>query len=294
MEQDRHEYHVAYVGADTPARRLLRLLGYAVLVLVTIVMVVPFIWMVSTSLKPPGSEFAWPPELFPREIYFGNYTELFTLLPFGQYFVNTAFITVATLVGQLIICSMAAYGFARLHFIGRDTIFIFYLATMMIPFQVTLIPLFLIVNNLGWVNTYVGLIVPGISSVFGIFLLRQSFLSVPEDYRDAARVEGANEFRIYAQIFMPLNGPALATLAVFSFMGTWTDLLWPLLIARDQPMRTLELGLAYYSLRPNAYVQPNWPLLMAGAVIVMTPVLIVYFFAQRYFIAGISLSGVKG
>ncbi|MCZ7543027.1 MAG: carbohydrate ABC transporter permease [Anaerolineae bacterium] len=221
-------------------------------------------------------------------------SSFFTLLPFGQYFLNTVIVTAFTVIGQLVICSMAAYGFARLNFIGRNTIFILYLATMMIPFQITLIPLFLIVHNLGWVNSFAGLIVPGISSVFGIFLLRQAFLGIPNDYQDAARIDGASEWRIFAQIFLPLTGPALATLAVFAFMGTWTDLLWPLLIARDQGMRTLELGLAYFSVRPNAYIQPNWPLLMAAAVVVMLPVLVVYFFAQRYFITGIALSGVKG
>ena len=272
----------------------LRVVGYSVLIMVTVMMVVPFIWMMTTSLKPTGSEFAWPPELLPRQVDVSNYEQLFTLLPFGRYFLNTVIVTALTVVGQLVICSMAAYGFARLNFMGRDIIFILYLATMMIPFQITLIPLFLIVNGLGWVNTFQGLVIPGISSVFGIFLLRQAFLGIPKDYQDAARIDGANEWRIFAQIFLPLNGPALATLAVFAFMGTWTDLIWPLLIARDQEMRTLELGLAYFSVRPNAYVQPNWPLLMAAAVVVMFPVLVVYFFAQRYFIAGISLSGVKG
>jgi multiple sugar transport system permease protein len=130
--------------------------------------------------------------------------------------------------------------------------------------------------------------------VFGIFLLRQSFLNVPRDYQDAARIDGANEWTIYLRVFLPLNGPALTTLAVFTFMGTWTELLWPLLIARREEMRTLELGLAYFNTRPNAFLQPNWPLLMAGAVVVMLPVLIIYIFAQRYFVRGISLSGVKG
>ncbi|GAB4435428.1 MAG: carbohydrate ABC transporter permease [Anaerolineae bacterium] len=291
MEQTMESHIVSQKGPlDLP----LRILGYAILLLVTLLMVVPFIWMLTTSLKPSGSEFAWPPELLPREIDTTNYEQLFTLLPFGQYFLNTVIVTAFTVIGQLVICSMAAYGFARLNFMGRNTIFILYLATMMIPFQITLIPLFLIVHNLGWVNSFAGLIVPGISSVFGIFLLRQAFLGIPNDYQDAARIDGASEWRIFAQIFLPLTGPALATLAVFAFMGTWTDLLWPLLIARDQGMRTLELGLAYFSVRPNAYIQPNWPLLMAAAVVVMLPVLVVYFFAQRYFITGIALSGVKG
>ncbi len=260
------------------------ILGYAVLIAVTLGMVVPFIWMVTTSLKPSGSEFSYPPELLPKTLDFTNYVNLFTLVPFGRYFLNTLVVTVFTVAGQLIVCSMAAYGFARLHFFGRDTIFILYLATMMIPFQITLIPLFLIVFGLGWINTYQGLIVPAISSVFGIFLLRQAFQGIPQDYHDAARIDGASEWVIFTRIFLPLTGPALTTLAVFAFMGTWTDLLWPL----------LELGLAYFNASTTAFRQTNWPLVMAAAVVVMLPVLIVYIFAQRYFVAGIALSGVKG
>jgi multiple sugar transport system permease protein len=277
---------------DTP----LRILGYTVLILVTLTMVVPFIWMITTSLRPSGSEFSYPPQIIlpPNEWDFSNYVRLFTLVPFGQYFVNSIFITLMVVIGQLVVCSMAAYGFARLNFVGRDTIFVLYLATMMIPYQVTLIPLFLIVFNLGWINTYQGMIIPALSSVFGIFLLRQSFLGVPRDYQDAARIDGASEWTIFTRVFLPLNGPALATLGVFAFMGTWTDLLWPLLIARDQKLRTLELGLAYFNASTTAFRQTNWPLVMAAAVVVMLPVLIIYIFAQRYFVEGISLSGVKG
>jgi len=272
----------------------LKILGYLALILVTATMVVPFIWMVTTSLKPSHAVFTYPPELLPRELNFENYTMLFTLVPFGRYFVNTLTVTVFTVVGQIFITSLAAYGFARLRFIGRDFLFIVCLATMMVPYQVTLIPLFLLVFGLGWVNTYQGLIIPGVSSVFAIFLLRQAFLGVPQDYQAAARIDGASEFRIYWRIFMPLNGPALATLAVFAFMGTWTDLLWPLLIARTPEMRTLELGLAYFNSSTSAFRQTNWPLMMAASVVVMLPVLVIYIFAQRYFIRGISLSGVKG
>ena len=272
----------------------IKILGYSVLILVALSMVVPFMWMVTTSLRTPGAEFSYPPQILPQEFNFSQYQRLFDNLPFARYFLNTAIVTAATVVGQLIICSMAAYGFARLNFMGRDTVFVLYLMTMMIPFQITLIPMYLIITQLGWVNTYQGMIVPGISSAFGIFLLRQSFLNIPRDYQDAARIDGANEWVIFTRVFLPLNGPTLATLAVFAFMGTWTDLLWPLLIARSEELRTLELGLAYFNARPNAFVQPNWPLLMAGAVVVMLPVLIVYIFAQRYFIQGISLSGVKG
>lgn len=278
----------------TPFHFVLQVAGYLALTIVALIMVIPFEWMIVTSLKPSGTEFSYPPQLWPRQADWTNYVRLFTLVPFARYFANTIFVTTLIVLGQLLICSLAAYGFARLNFIGRDAIFILYLATMMIPFQVTLIPLYLMVFRLGWVNTYTGMIVPSISSAFGIFLLRQSFLSVPRDFQDAARIDGASEWRIYAQVILPLNGPALATLGVFAFMGAWTDLLWPLLIARDKEMRTLELGLAYFNASTSAFKQPNWPLVMAAAVVVMLPVLIVYIFTQRYFVAGISLTGLKG
>lgn len=267
------------------------------LLAVALMMVLPFLWMLSTSVKTPGTEFSYPPQFIPDRIDPSAYVKLFTLVNFGQYFVNTIIVTAGTVVGQLVICSMAAYAFARLHFLGRDMIFVFFLATMMVPFQIILIPLYLMVFAAGGVNTYWGLIAPGVSSAFGIFLLRQAFLTVPRDLQDAARVDGASEWTIYRRIFLPLNVPALATLGVFAFMGAWADLLWPLLIARSQGMRTLELGLAYFTSSASGFgqlTQPNWPLVMAAAVVVMLPVLLVYFVAQRYFMEGISITGVKG
>lgn len=278
----------------TPLRIAIFSLGYVALIVMAALMVVPFEWMVVTSLKPSGTEFAYPPELWPKRVDWSNYTRIFTLVPFALYFVNTIFVTTCIVVGQLIIGSLAAYSFARLHFIGRDVIFLLYLATMMIPFQIILIPLYLMVFRFGWINTYWGLIIPGLSSAFGIFLLRQSFLGIPRELQDAARMDGASEWRIYWQVMLPLVGPALATLGVFAFMGSWTDLIWPLLIARDKELRTLELGLAYFNASTSAFKQPNWPLVMAASVTVMLPVLIVYIFTQRYFVAGISLSGLKG
>jgi multiple sugar transport system permease protein len=266
---------------------------YALLIVVGIGMVLPFLWMITTSLQAPGSAFSYPPKIIPTSLDFTSYRQIFTLVPFARYFLNTVIVTVCTVVGQLIFCSTAAYGFARLQFIGRRALFILFLSTMMIPFQVTMIPLFLMVFQLGWVNSYVGLIAPAISSAFGIFLLRQAFLTIPRDYQDAARIDGASEWAIFWRVFLPLVKPALATVGVFAFMGSWNDLLWPLLISRDQEHRTLELGLAYFNASTSSFQQPNWPLVMAAAVVVLLPVLIVYIFAQRYFVAGIALSGVK-
>lgn len=272
----------------------LRILAFAMLCAVALMMTAPFLWMLLTSLKTQQEAFQFPPSLLPARPVWENYTQLFTLVPFGRYFLNTLLVTVAVVIGQLFVCSLAAYAFARLNFMGRDTLFVLYLATMMVPFQVTLIPLYLLVFQLGWVNTYWGLIAPGLSSAYGIFLLRQAFLTVPQELVDAARIDGASEFTIYSRVFLPMNGPSLATLGVFAFLGTWTDLLWPLLIVRNPQMRTLELGLAYFQSSIPQFVQPNWPLLMAAAVVVMLPVIMVYLMAQRYFVEGISLGSVKG
>lgn len=272
----------------------LRILAFAMLCAVALMMTAPLLWMLLTSLKTQQEAFQFPPSLLPARPVWENYTQLFTLVPFGRYFLNTLLVTVAVVIGQLFVCSLAAYAFARLNFMGRDTLFVLYLATMMVPFQVTLIPLYLLVFQLGWVNTYWGLIAPGLSSAYGIFLLRQAFLTVPQELVDAARIDGASEFTIYSRVFLPMNGPSLATLGVFAFLGTWTDLLWPLLIVRNPQMRTLELGLAYFQSSIPQFVQPNWPLLMAAAVVVMLPVIMVYLMAQRYFVEGISLGSVKG
>jgi multiple sugar transport system permease protein len=185
---------------------------------------------------------------------------------------------------------MAAYAFARLRFKWRDKIFAIYLATMMIPAIVTLIPTFLIVNAFGWLNTYWGLITPALTSVWGIFLLRQFFLTIPRDYEDVARLDGASELTIFWRIILPLSKPALATLAIFAFMGTWKDFLWPLIVTNTNEMRTVEVGIAmFHSLHAR-----HWPHQMAAAVVVMLPIVVVFFLAQRYFIRGITLTGLKG
>ena len=285
---------MTYRRKKNPYMGAIRILGFATLCALALLMMAPFLWMLLTSLKTQQEAFQYPPSFLPETPQWNNYTQLFTLVPFARYFLNTVIVTAAVVLGQLLISSLAAYAFARLNFMGRDTIFLFYLATMMVPFQITLIPLYLLVFQLGWVNTYWGLIAPGLSSAYGIFLLRQAFLTMPEELSDAARIDGASELGIYWRIFVPLNGPALATLGVFAFLGTWTDLLWPLLIVRDERLRTLELGLAYFNSAVPQFVQPNWPLLMAAAVVVMLPIIVVYLFTQRYFTEGIAISGVKG
>jgi multiple sugar transport system permease protein len=270
--------------------RLSHLATYAVLVVLGATMVIPFVWMVSTSLMTDLEVYQFPPRLFPQAPQWDNYAGALTRLPFGRYFLNTILVTGASVVGQLVTCSMAAYAFARLDFKGRDTLFGVYLATMMIPTIVTLIPAFLIINAFGWMDTYWALFTPLLTSVWGIFLLRQFFQTLPRDYEDAAHLDGASAWTIYWRIILPLSRPALATLAIFAFLNAWKDFLWPLIVTTRNDMRTVEVGISMFS----SIYGTNWPYQMAAAVVVLLPLLVVFFFTQKYVIEGISLTGLKG
>jgi multiple sugar transport system permease protein len=275
-------------------RRLRARLGtfatYAALAVLGATMLVPFLWMVSTSFMTDLEVYQYPPRLFPSTLRWSNYTNALTTMPFGRFFVNTLVVTAAAVVGQLLTCAMAAYAFARLRFRGRDALFGLYLATMMIPAIVTLIPAFLIVNAFGWMNTYWALFTPLLTSVWGIFLLRQFFLTLPRDYEDAARLDGASDWTIFWRVILPLSKPALATLALFAFMNAWKDFLWPLTVTSENEMRTVEVGIAMFS----SIYGTNWPYQMAAAVVVMLPLLVVFMVTQRAFIEGISITGLKG
>lgn len=265
------------------------LLTYVVLLLLAISMLIPFLWMVSTSLMGELEVYQFPPTFIPSTWKWNNFLEAMTLQPFGRFFLNTAVVAAASVAGQLVFCSMAAFAFARLRFSGRDRLFAVYLGTMMIPAIVTLIPAFLIINMFGWMNTYWALFTPTLSSVWGIFLLRQFFQTIPRDLEDAARVDGASDFTIFWKIIIPLSKPALATLAIFSFMTAWKDFLWPLIVTNRTDMRTVEVGIAGFS---NLY-STDWPHQMAAAVVVMLPIVIVFFLAQKYFVRGITFTGIK-
>lgn len=267
-----------------------QLLKYFVLVLLALSMLIPFLWMISTSLMNELEVYQFPPKFLPSAWKWSNFIEAMTLQPFGRFFLNTLIVALASVAGQLIFCSMAAYAFARLRFRGRDKLFSLYLATMMIPAIVTIIPAFLIINMFGWMNTYWALFTPTVSSVWGIFLLRQFFQTIPRDLEDAARVDGASEFTIFWRIILPLSKPALATLAIFAFMGSWKDFLWPLIVTNRMDMRTVEVGIANFS----SLYSTDWPHQMAAAVVVMLPIIIVFFIAQKYFVRGITLTGIKG
>ena len=251
--------------------------------------IAPFIWMVLTSLKDMGDIYVYPPQWLPTEFHFENYANVFKAAPFGRYYFNSFFVAFVVTIGQLITCSMAAYAFARLNFKGRNALFLLFLGTMMIPYNVTMIPSFMVLYWLGWVDTYQALIVPGLASAFGTFLLRQFFITIPKELEEAAYLDGAGKFTVLSKIIIPLSKPALATLAIFTFMGVFNDFIWALIVLNSEEMRTVQLGLAIFR---DRYLT-QWDLLMAGSVTAVMPILLVFFFAQKYFIKGITLSGIK-
>ena len=255
-----------------------------------IVMIVPFLWMISTSLKADNEVFAYPPIWIPETILWENYPMVLELLPFGRYLLNTAFVATTVTFLEVLTSSLAAFSFARLQYPGRDRLFLIYLGTLMVPGQVTIIPNFLLMSWLGWTNSYLALIIPAAFTAFGTFLLRQFFLSIPVELEHAARIDGCGYFGIYRHIILPLSGPALATLALFAFMTQWNSFLWPLIVTNSDDFRTLTVGLSYF--RDEYATQFNY--LMAGTVMNVIPILVVFFFLQRYFVRGIALTGITG
>ncbi len=249
----------------------------------------PFIWMVLTSLKDLNEIFVYPPRWLPKTFHFENYARAFQAAPFGRYYLNSLVVAVAVTIGQLITCSMAAFAFARLRFRGRDALFLLFLGTMMIPGQVTMIPTFMVLHWIGWIDSYKALIVPGLASAFGTFLLRQFFMTIPRELEEAAYIDGCSKWRALWHIILPLSRPALATLAIFTFMGVFNDFMWALIVLSSEEMRTVQLGLAIFR---DRYLT-EWDLMMAGSVTATLPILVVFFFAQKYFIKGITLSGLK-
>lgn len=266
-----------------------RVLVHAILILCSITMLVPFLWMISCSLKDIDELFMAPPVWIPKHIAWENYVYMFEQAPWGTYFINTIVITVFTILGQLITCSMAAYAFARLKFKGRNALFVVYLGTMMIPFQVVMIPQFQIIKVLGLIDNIWSLIIIGIFNAFGTFLLRQFFLTLPRELEEAAMIDGCSYPRIFWEVILKNSKPALMTLVIFTFMNTWNDFLRPLIFLNNQENWTLSMGLAKFQ---GTYVT-QWNQMMAGALISMLPILVVYMFAQKYFVQGIVMSGIK-
>ncbi|HOT32653.1 MAG TPA: carbohydrate ABC transporter permease [Petrotogaceae bacterium] len=273
------------------------------LIIIGVMMALPFFWMLITSVKPDTELFSWPPSFIPRNITLEHYAEVFHTKDFGRYFVNSLIVACLSVIMNIFFCSLAGYAFARLDFKGKNFAFIVLLSTMMIPIQVTLIPTFILVksfplaggNNIfgqggiGFLNSYFGLAVPHIMSVFGVFIMRQFYMQFPKELSEAARIDGANEIKIFTRIFLPLGKPALSTLAIFSFTQAWDDFLWPLIVTSENSMRTLQLGLEVFKSRSSA----DWGPLMACTSLAIVPVLIIFTVLQKYFTDTALTSGIK-
>ena len=263
---------------------------YAVLIGASALALLPMLWMVSASFMQAGAANPYPPHLLPQHPTLEHYRTLFTRLNLGRYLVNSTLIATTVTVLSLLINSMAGYAFAKLRFRYRDRVFRLLTLGLVIPVQVSMLPLFLLLRELGLINTYWGVIIPGLSSIFGIFLIRQYATSIPDDLIDAARIDGASEFRIYWSVVVPVIKPILATLAIWTFLSTWNDFMWPLIVLNDESMFTLPVALANLS---GERVQDT-ELMMAGSVLTVLPVLIVFLVLQKYYVEGITMGSVKG
>jgi multiple sugar transport system permease protein len=272
-------------------RALADAMTYAILAVGAIAMIMPFVWMVSTSFKEPGGIFTYPPRWIPDRFVFRNYLDAWRAVPFGRYFFNSVFVASAVTLGQLITCSLAAYAFARLDFPGKSLLFVLFLSTMMIPLQLTIIPSFLVFRELRWLDTYYALTVPFTVSAFGTFLLRQTFMTIPQELEDAAKLDGCSRLGFLWRIVLPLSRPALASLALFTFMGTWNDYLWPLIMTNSREMRTLQIGLRFLVSQEGG---SRWGMFMAAAVMVSLPIIVFYLLVQKQFVEGIALTGLRG
>jgi multiple sugar transport system permease protein len=266
------------------------LLIYALLLIGSALALLPMLWMVAASFMQPGEAANFPPKLWPENPTIEHYKILFTRLNLGRYLLNSTIVATVVTTVSILINSMAGYAFAKLRFRGRDRLFRFVTLGLVIPVQVSMLPLFLMLRELGLINTYWGVIIPGLASIFGIFLIRQYALSIPDDLIDAARIDGASEFRIYWSVILPVVRPILATLAIWTFLSTWNDFMWPLIVLSDDSMFTLPVALANLS---GERVQ-DMELMMAGSVLTVLPVLLVFMFLQRYYVEGITMGSVKG
>lgn len=290
---------VAQTGAlsrEVVTRRFYRYSLYVLAIICALAFALPFFWTVSSSLKPISEIYMFPPTLWPNEIRWINYSDVFRLAPFARFIWNTVVITACAMVGQILSASAVAYGFARFRFPGRDWLFFVVLSTMMLPWQVTIVPTFLLFRYLGWINTFLPLIVPSYfgGGAFFIFLLRQFFLTIPKDLDEAAKLDGASSFRIFWNIILPLSKPALATVAIFAFIEHWNEFIGPLIFLNSTEKFTLSIGLRYFMVNPFESDEPREAILMAASMIVALPPLLLFFMAQKYFVRGIITTGLKG
>ncbi|HPC79894.1 MAG TPA: carbohydrate ABC transporter permease [Fervidobacterium sp.] len=263
---------------------------YVVMIALSFFMVLPLFWMITTSLKDTGALTAIPIEWIPKKVTLDSFRKLFEIFPFGKAFLNSVIVSVSITIVNVFSACMAAYVFAKIPFKGRELLFGIFLITMMIPGSVTLIPNYLILRSFHLLNSYLGLVLPSFFNIFGIFMLRQSMRQIPDDFIDAAVIDGASQWKIFFNVIIPLSRPMIATLFVITFMGAWNDYLWPLIVLTDKNKMTLPVALSML----NGQYSTEYNLLMAGALISIVPIIIVYAFAQRYFEEGLTAGGLKG
>jgi multiple sugar transport system permease protein len=277
--------------ASKRKQTVLKIMLHLLLIIGAIVMSGPFIWMFLSAVKPLDQIFAVPPKWIPEPFVWSNFIDSLKAMPFGKAYFNSFYISIIVVASQILTCSMAAYGFAKIKFPGSKVLFILFLSTMMVPMQVTLIPLYLIMDAIGWLDTHASIIIPSaLFNAFGVFLLRQFIMGIPKEMEEAAIIDGANPFQVYVKVILPLIKPSLAAFGIFSFIGVWNNFIQPLTFLSSQELYTVPLLLSYFK---GLYVT-NWALMMAGATISVIPILVVYIIAQRQIIEGITLTGVKG
>ncbi|GIT78799.1 sugar ABC transporter permease [Leifsonia sp. LS1] len=265
-------------------------LVHVLLALGAVLMVFPFVWQLLTAFKTFPGSVQVPPQILPAPWEFGNFAKVFASMPFAAMFVNSAVLTIGRTLGQVVLCTMAGYGFARIPFRGRNALFVAFLSVLMVPSQLYLLPQYEIIQSLGWLNSLQGLILPGIFSAFGTFLMRQFFLSMPAELEEAARIDGANVWQVFWRIMLPLAKPGIIALTVFTVLWSWNDLLWPLVVTTDPNRMPLSVGLAQLV----GLHGTDYPVLMAGALLAALPMLLTFLFLQKQFIQGIAFSGSKG
>jgi len=270
-------------------QRAYRLILYLLLFAGCAIMLLPFFWMLTTSFKDPSEVLKMPPQWFPKVWHWDNYVKAMRVAPFGRYFFNSFFMAITTTIGEVITTVLAAFAFAKMRFFGKNVLFAALLGTLMIPGQMLLIPNYVTMYKLNWLDKYQALIIPWLASVFGIFLLRQFFRSIPDELQDAARIDGCSRFRFLWQIVVPLSRPAIMTVALLKFLGSWNAFLWVLIMTNRESMRTVPVGLTLFSSEVGtAYEQ-----LMAASVLAIIPILILFFFTQKQFIQGVARTGIK-
>jgi len=265
---------------------------YTILIISSMAVILPFVWMIFSSFKTAGEIWTFPPVFMPKKFQWSNYIDAWNALPFDRFLFNSIFVTVCVTVGQLFTCSFGGYAFARLRFPGRDKLFLMYLATMMIPFPVLMIPLFIIMQSFGWTDTLKSLIVPCLFSAWGTFLMRQFMMGIPRALEDAAKIDGCSYWQLYWKIIVPQCKPVFATLGIFTFMGTWNNFFWPLIMINTIGKKTLPLGLVMFQTRIAA--ETPWHLIMAASCATVLPILILFVIGQKYYVKGVVTSGLKG